>query len=131
MTSTVRSTTQLVHCREEAKTPREVFCTRAKGDDFWSLVAMAFIDIDIDTSQKKLRPTRAPSPLTTRQSPQALAQRLEHALIKAFPKMSDLERDDIKIPGPCFPHPPLHADRCVQRASSLCPASDPQYHCCL
>jgi hypothetical protein len=35
------------------------------------------------------------------QSPEALAQLLERALVKAYPKMSDLERDELKIPGPC------------------------------
>ncbi|KAG8687684.1 hypothetical protein FRC09_013350 [Ceratobasidium sp. 395] len=36
------------------------------------------------------------------QSPAALAQLLERALIKAFPKLSDLEREELVLPGPFF-----------------------------
>ncbi|KAG9102975.1 hypothetical protein FRC06_000624 [Ceratobasidium sp. 370] len=44
------------------------------------------------------------------QSPEALVQLLGRALIKAFPKMSDLEREELAIPGPSSPPPTPPSD---------------------
>ncbi|KAB5595259.1 U3 containing 90S pre-ribosomal complex subunit [Ceratobasidium theobromae] len=45
-------------------------------------------------THKKHKPTADP----ICQSPEALAQLLQRTLVKAFPKLSDLERDDLRIP---------------------------------
>ncbi|KAL5636172.1 hypothetical protein ACGC1H_004850 [Rhizoctonia solani] len=51
-----------------------------------------------EPKQKKQKPAQDAPRITMCQPPEALAQYFERSLAKAFPKMSQLERDDLVIP---------------------------------
>lgn len=63
------------------------------------------------------------------QSPEDLAQLLERALVKAFPKMSDLERDELKISGPYAPPP--NPPNCPHADCRVCYVAIPLSFSCL